>query len=156
MNERIKEIYDALGDKPPDRLAAGMAVWTLITSADVGGEIECLNPATKDTQEIRVSRENYPDEIAGTPVFIDSVRLNPAVKQNPVRVILPASGFRGTWVQKAVKEPSDLEQSLYSDHKRENRVEWEGTEQKNTEEVKRRNTVFHEGDDRGSMNDLIK
>ncbi|WP_262181346.1 hypothetical protein [Haloarcula laminariae] len=156
----IDSVYDKIGADRPEKLAGGMAVWTLIDRIDTSDILHCLNPATNDSRGLRIHPAGYPDTINDHSIYSESGGLNQEVSDIPVRVILKDDhgGHLEGWIRTWTTNPKELrENSLFQDHTREEEIEWDGTKQTiSPERIKQRSSIFNEDDVRGSRNDLIK
>jgi hypothetical protein len=155
---RLRGVYNTLDIDPPYELDSGMAIWTLLDE-HVNSKIYCVNPATNDSKDLLLPSDGYPVEIGGHPTVNRPGNINPEVRDTPVRVIIKenAGGHLEGWIRTWTTDITEFkEESLFSDHTREERVEWDGSEQTlHPEKIKKRTSVFNEEDVRGSKNDLL-
>jgi len=135
-----------------------MAVWTLL-DASIRSGILCVNPATDDSRDLRLPSDGYPEKIAGHSTTTEAGNINQEVRDIPVRVITKENfgGHFEGWIRTWTTDLSEFkENSLFEDHTREQKIEWDGSQQTiNPEEIKKRTDIFTKEDIRGSKNDLL-
>lgn len=158
MHTSLRSVYDILEIDPPYKLDSGMAIWTLLDE-HVKSNMYCINPATNDSQDLRLPSDGYPEKIGEHQVINLLGNVNPEVRKIPVRVIIKENhgGHLEGWIRTWTTDISEFkDKSLFEDHTREERIEWDGSKQTiHPEKLKKRTNVFNEDDPRGSKNDLL-